>query len=430
MLVNTYSYLTKPCLIVLLLFLHLFMHGQEKVITLENCHEWADETYPLSKQRELIQEQGDMDLKAVSSDYLPTIDLVTQASYQSEVTQVPVDNLNVQPPNNDQYFTELQINQLIYGGGIKKVRAQLTRSSVESKRLALESKLYQLKPKINKLYFSLLLNSQKIKLYKERRSALTRKIKEVSSGIENGIFLSSADEIFKVKRLEIDQQLNRLKENRESLLAGLSDLTGRELTTTTVFEKPDIKLDKNLEMNRPEIAYLRSRSDDIAQQKALIAKERYPKISGFAISGYGNPGLNRLNDQFETYFRVGVQLKWNVFDWNNNKQKRRSLTIDKQKIRSEINTFKLKTSTELEEQLTQIEKYRKMIIDEKKVISHRKRILATAESQLRNGTITSSTYISELTNLYNAENKLEQHQIQLALAKANYNIIKNHQNEN
>ncbi|NCT18970.1 MAG: TolC family protein, partial [Flavobacteriia bacterium] len=48
----------------------------------------------------------------------------------------------------------------------------------------------------------------------------------------------------------------------------------------------------------------------------------------------------------------------------------------------------------------------------------------TANSQLKNGVITVSAYTTELTNLYDSENALLQHKIQLELAKANYNILK------
>ena len=35
-----------------------------------------------------------------------------------------------------------------------------------------------------------------------------------------------------------------------------------------------------------------------------------------ATGGYGNPGLNMLDNSFQTFYTVGVKLYWNVFDWN------------------------------------------------------------------------------------------------------------------
>jgi len=54
----------------------------------------------------------------------------------------------------------------------------------------------------------------------------------------------------------------------------------------------------------------------------------------------------------------------------------------------------------------------------------RKKILETSRSQLKNGVITSSAYVTELTNLFESENNLSTHRIQLQFAKANYNVTK------
>ena len=57
-------------------------------------------------------------------------------------------------------------------------------------------------------------------------------------------------------------------------------------------------------------------------------------------------------------------------------------------------------------------------------IELRKKIVASAASQLKNGVITSSAYITEITNLFEAENSMSAHKIELLLAKANYKTIK------
>ena len=54
----------------------------------------------------------------------------------------------------------------------------------------------------------------------------------------------------------------------------------------------------------------------------------------------------------------------------------------------------------------------------------RNTILKSSDSQLKNGVITSSDYIVEFTNLYEAKTNQKLHEIQLELAKANYQVIK------
>ena len=61
----------------------------------------------------------------------------------------------------------------------------------------------------------------------------------------------------------------------------------------------------------------------------MVAKQNSPKLLGFATGGYGNPGLNMLDNSFQPFYTVGVKLNWNVFDWNANKKQRESLSINK-----------------------------------------------------------------------------------------------------
>ena len=131
-----------------------------------------------------------------------------------------------------------------------------------------------------------------------------------------------------------------------------------------------------------------------------------------------------LDNSFQTFYTVGVKLNWNVFDWNSNKKQRKSLTINKDVIDTETETFKLNTNIKLNQQQKEIDKMKTIIASDTQIINLRKEVLQIADSQLKNGVITSSAYITELTNLYEDENTLVKHQIQLQLAKANYNVIK------
>ena len=145
---------------------------------------------------------------------------------------------------------------------------------------------------------------------------------------------------------------------------------------------------------------------------------------GFATGGLGNPGLNMLENDFKTYYWVGVKLNWEVFDWNANKKERESLLINKDIVDNEMEIFNLNTNIELNEQKSEISKIESFIKSDEDIIALREKILKTTASQLKNGVTTSSAYITELTNLYEAENNLNTHKIQLLLAKANYNVTK------
>ncbi|MBQ0786924.1 MAG: TolC family protein, partial [Oceanihabitans sp.] len=162
---------------------------------------------------------------------------------------------------------------------------------------------------------------------------------------------------------------------------------------------------------------------EIESSESVLSKLNAPKIHGFATGGYGNPGLNMLDNSFQTFYTFGVKLNWNVFDWHANKKQRESLAINKDFIANETEIFKLNTNIELKQQQNEINKIQAFISSDLEIINLRKEVLKSADSQFRNGVITSSAYITELTNLYEDENTMIKHKIQLQLAKANYNVI-------
>jgi len=131
-----------------------------------------------------------------------------------------------------------------------------------------------------------------------------------------------------------------------------------------------------------------------------------------------------LDNSFQTYYIAGIKLNWNVFDWNSTKKQRESLRVTKEIIDSEQEVFELNTEMEMTQQQSEINKISAFIASDEEIIALRKKILETSRSQLKNGVITASAYVTELTNLFEAENNLSTHQIQLQLAKANYKTTK------
>ena len=395
----------------------------QEPLTLNDCYNLVDTNYPLARQSELYEKQNAIDIEAIETDRLPELNLNAQATYQSEVIEIPLPNTGIVPPNKDQYRATLTVNQLIYGGGLINTSIEAETASLRTKQKQLEVNLYQLKKQINQLYFSILLSQENRALLEAKREQLNAKLKEVQSGIKNGTILPASDKVLEAELLKINQGFIELDLNRTSLLQTLASLIGKEITSTTLLQNPEITTDLNTELYRPELELFQLKKAELETSDQLLSRQNLPKIYGFADGGYGNPGLNPLENAFKTFYVVGLKLNWNVFDWNATKKQRESLSINKDIIDTETSTFNLNTNIELRQQQSEIEKISGFIASDIEIIKLRKEVLKAADSQLRNGVITSSAYITELTNLYTDENTLITHKIQLELAKANYNII-------
>lgn len=410
----------------LIVFIGLFtsVMFSQQTMTLQECYNLAIVNYPLAKQSELLEVQNRLEKEVVSNAKRPQLSFDAQATYQSDVIEVPIPNSNIEPLNKDQYRATLSVNQLIYNGGATDASLAVKSSQLKTKQKQVEVNLYQLKQKINQLYFSILLSQETHLLLKAKQEQLQAKLSEVTSGIKYGVILPSSDKVLEAELLKINQQLTEVESNKLSLIETLADIIGQPLNASVHFQNTLVETASTTELNRPELELFQLKKDEIESNEDLITKQNAPKLLGFATGGYGNPGLNMLDNSFQGFYTVGIKLNWNVFDWNSNKKLRESLSINKDIIDTETETFKLNTNTELNQQQKEIEKIEAFIASDLEIIDLRKEVLKSADSQLKNGVITSSAYITELTNLYEDENTLIKHKIQLQLAKANYNVIK------
>ena len=413
----------KHIAIFIVLLMSFGAFSQES-LSLENCYQLVKKNYPIVKQQPLLEKQNSYDLTVIKNKALPQINLEAQATYQSDVTQVPIPNTGIEPLNKDQYKATASVDQLIYNGGLIKASLQAQSAVLKTKQKEVEVNLYQLKKQVNQLYFSILLLQEKNALLLAKQEQLKARIKEVKSGIEYGTILPASDKVLEAELIKIKQQLIEIYYNKTSLFETLSSIIGTDINPNTVLTNPEPTASLQAHIMRPELELFQLKKEQIETNERLLSKQNFPKLSGFATGGFGNPGLNMLDNSFTEFYIVGLKLKWHMFDWNSNKKERQSLLINKDIVNNETELFNLNTSIELKQQESDIKKIESFINTDTEIINLRQDVLKAAESQLKNGVITASEYITELTNLYEDETNLKTHKIQLSLVKANYNITK------
>ncbi len=396
----------------------------QQSITLNECYDLLTENYPLLKQGEFIEQQNQLDLEILDNKRKPTIELLAQASYQSDVTSLPISipNIEIEEPNNEQYRASVNVNQLIYDGGLLKATENAKKNSTNSRKKELEVSVYQLRLKLNQLYYSVLSLQEKEALLKLKLNLLQTKLKEVKAGIKYGVLLPSQDDIIEAEMLKIDQLIDGNIISKTNLKNTISQLINKDINMYD-FDESDVSISLSNDLKRPELDLFNLKKEEITNNSKIFDYKNKPKLFGFAQGGVGNPALNMLDNSFQPYYVVGLKLKWNPFDWNTTKKEQQKLLINQNYIDNQQEIFELNTKIELTNQQSQIENLNKQIKSDLDIITLRKRILKTVDSQLRNGVITASIYITELTNLTEAEINLKTHKIQLTLAKANYNTL-------
>lgn len=415
----------KKLSVLILLLISSFSWAQE-ILSLEESYDFAEKNYPLASHISLLEDKAESEMEAIQKDYLPKLHINAKASYQSDVTEIPLNlgGQSFESIDKDQYRATLDVEQLIFNGGSINARKKLTDIQFQSQAQEVKITLYQIKKRINNYYFRVLQLRQQMTLLESKENALNERVKELASQVKYGTALPAAENVLKAEILKVNQQQDEVASHHETALKSLSAYTGRSLSVSTVLELPDQGMQVNTEGSRPETEFFTLKEKELDQNKELLSKSLYPNIYGFAQGGYGRPGYNFLDNSFQDFYMVGVKLNWNVFDWGKVNEQKKSLEISKDLINAERETFQLNNNIELEEAHMKITNIQKLLTRDSDIIALRESILETATSQLTNGIITPTEYLTEFNNLFEAKINQQIHEIDLEMAKADFKVIK------
>lgn len=423
-----YNHMKKFSLI--FTFLLSFAVNAQQSLTLEECYSMADTNYPIARQTQLLKNRNDLEISVLEKEKLPKIGINAQATYQSEVVTFPFElpNSSIEPLNKDQYRATLDVNQLIYNGGSIEANLKLKMAELETQQQMVVVNLYQLKNRINQSFFSVLLLQQKIYLLDLKQEQLLSQIEEVKTGVKYGAILPASENVLEAENLKVSQQLSQVNFDRKKALNNLSALIKKDISPDVILTKPKFPFLFTGDFLRPELQYFDLQNKQIESSMEVLSKSNLPKVYGFAQAGYGNPGLNFLENSFQEFYIVGIKANWNVFDWGKNKTQKQALSVSQEIVNTEKETFQLNNGTQLKDAAYEISNIEALIEADKEIVILREKVLKSATSQLKNGIINSSEYLTEFNGLYESMIDQKLHEIQLDLAKANYSVIKGETN--
>ena len=414
---------------ILLLFAMVFqgilsLQAQE-TLSLTECYTLAETNYPLQAKKGLLASQNEAELAAISKQKLPKFELAAQATYQSDVTHMdlefpPTMNIDIDSPNNEQWKATFTASQLIYNGGLIDLQQNIKKAELGAKQQEIAVSFHQLKAQINSLYFSVLLLKQTKTVLEKNTIQIQEKITEIDKRIQHGVAPVNAADPLHVKVLELQQKIIEIDATQKQVYNKLGLLIGKHISNTTELSLPDVYVSQHIK--RPEFALFDFQKEIITQNDNFLSKKNYPIVSAFGTGGVGNPGLNMLDNSEQGFYIVGLKAKWNVFDWGATKKQRQALAINKEIIDNQQQVFEWKQSIEAKTYLSDIEKNTSLIKSDKELIALHKKGIATASKQLKHDIITTADYTAEVNKLVQAEINLKTHEIQLELAKANYQI--------
>lgn len=408
----------------ILLLLSFSLNAQ--TLTLEECYQKATQNYPLIKRNDLIAKTKAYNLENAAKAWLPQIQVIGQATYQTEVTQVPISlpNMKIDPPSKDQYKIYADVQQNIYDGGIISNQKKLAEIQSEADLVKNQVELDNLKMRINQLYFGTLQTDEQIKQLNYSENDVDNTLKKAEIQLKNGVIFRSNVDQLKAQKINIEQRKIELQSVKKSFLNMLSVFINQKLSEETQLQKPE-KLLLNSDNNRSELKLFDIQKKNLEVQKALINAKNLPKLGAFLQAGYGKPGLNMLKNSFDPYAIGGLRLNIPISGFYTKKNDLALVENQIQEVEVQRENFLFNQNLQNLQSDNDLQKFQNLIEKDEELIALHESIKKASLAQLENGVITTSDYLQKVNAEEQARIQKIQHEIQFLLTqynlKAQYN---------
>lgn len=407
----------------------IMLSSVSRAQTLEECQQAAEKNYPLIKQYGLIAKTTQLTVKNIQKGWLPQVTASAQATYQSAVTAWPESmqsiyqqmGLNMKGLRKDQYKIGVDLQQTIYDGGAISSQRNIAQQEGKVQEAQTETNLYQVRRRVNEMYFSLLLLNEQIQLNEDVKTLLLSSEKKLSAMVKGGTAATSDLDNVRAERLSVEQQNENLKQQKLMLQRMLSVFCGLEVNNT---QKPAPVQIASSVNHRPEMRLYNSQLElTEAKEKALDTQLR-PKLGLFAQGFYGYPGLNMFEDMMNRKWSlngiVGIKLSWNVSAFYTHKNDKARLSAQREMIENAREVFLFNNQLEEIQQNENINRYQTMMKSDDEIIVLRTNVRKAAESKLTHEIIDVISLLREINNENAAKTQQSIHEIDML--KEMYNL--------
>lgn len=411
-----------------LTMLPMLVQGQ----TLEECQQAAEKNYPLIQQYGLIEKTTQLTVANIQKGWLPQVSTTAQATYQSDVTAWPDEmktmmsgmGIDMKGLTKDQYCVGIDVQQTIYDGGVIASQKRIAHEQGKVQAAQNEVNIYNVRKRVNEMYFSLLLIDEQIKLNNDLQTLLAGNERKLESMTRRGTAAESDLQNVKAERLNAIQKATELASQKQMLQRMLSTFCGIEINN---IQKPQVKADGGglmaegrglmAENHRPELKALDAQIGVLnAQEKALNAA-LMPKVGVFAQGYYGYPGLNMFEDMMRHKWSlngiIGARVTWNIGALYTRKNDKAKLQLQRDMTENNREVFLFNNNLEQIQQHENIARYQKLMAQDGEIISLRQAVRKAAESKLAHGIIDANDLVREINQEHAAYVQQSMHEIEM-----------------
>ena len=387
----------------------------------------AVDTDPRMQQFSLLMTQTDLRLRNIAALRLPTVTIEGQGQFQTDVahlTPEPPIIGGLFRPRKDTYDGSLRIDQRLFDPTVA-AQGALERAQLAENQARVRTNLFTQRQQVNDAFFAAAALQARAGSLAATISDLTARLEETSARVREGTALPADASAIEATLLQRQQDADDLQASRRAALDRLATLTSQPVGESDTLVLPDLaalvtraRQARDTVRARPEFDQFARMRDRIARQQQLSVAQERPRISTYARVGYGEPGLNFISRDFESYALGGVRLQWNAWTWGSGGREREALAIQQRVVLADEAAFARSLTTSIQGDETAIDRLQRSLASDDRIVTLREQVERSTQVRLQEGVVTASEYLDRSAELLQARFARAGHEVELAQAGA------------
>ena len=396
-------------------------------VRLSALQEAALQRDPRTREIDLLLAQTELRLRNIGAERLPSLSVVGQAQYQSDVPHMPTalpGGAAPAGPPHDTYDARLEAQQRIIDPAARSRRA-LENAELAASQARVRTSLYGLRQTVSDAFFAALNSQAQIGELGTIITDLEAQLAVAASRVREGTALPSEQNAIRAELLRRRQNRDELAANRRAALTVLTSLVGESLDTAAVLELPDYSASTRMAMDSINRLRARAEYEEFARSRDVLLKREAtrvaldkPSVSAFGRVGYGRPGLNPLGERFDSYWLAGVQVQWKPWTWGSSDRDRQVLALQRQIVSAEESAFTQSIERAVARDAEGIDRLESALVTDEEIVALRERIAAETRARFIEGAVTAAEYVDRQTDVLSARIARALHRAELAQAHA------------
>ena len=384
-------------------------------LTLDECLHLARENYPAIQQYNLIAAAKDYDISNASKTWLPQISVQAGAYAFTDIVrsdsrtgQMGISLANYVVGGN------VTVKQTIYDGGQTAADKRAHAASAEAEARQTDVTLYNIKERVQQIFFGILLLDEQLKQNDLLQADLTVSLKTVEEMMKGGIANQTDLDALRVELLWCTAARDAYEASRTAYMKMLGTFVGKPLDSATVLVKPAMQAQSSGNASlRPEMAFFSSQDHLLEVQRQKLNAALRPTV-GFVGMGLLHTKVSDVVNSVMLF--GGLSVSWNIGALYTRKNDLKKLAAQQQRNEVQRQTFLFQNNLQQEETSGTITALRKQLASDDEIVRLRESIRWHADRKVAAGTESVNELVRDINAVSRARGWRAIHEVQLLKA--------------